>query len=528
MGCVVPQRELRVSMVLAWLGMVWLCPALPGQNVAAPAYSAKLIEESVPTLQPINLPSLDAFNAEAVAAKLPTKFEGKAALAAAPTEDCLSECFQGKRAKAFAQMQGTSETKIIKVTGGALKLSQIVDQINDANVIDTRDGQTIVRLPILVAADATLVIDGSETGTVRLATDSGAFLANSGKLFVIGAAVSSWNQTANAPSVFTDASQFRPFVTSYAGSETYCADSKFLHLGYYSASSYGFSLTSHPRRHTPESEGNWPTGLIADCVFEGLFYGFYSFEARDVAIINNVYSKNIRYGIDPHDRSTRLIIARNIAEDTVERHGIIGSREVNRSFIFENISRRNAKSGIMLDRQCSGNVVIDNLVYDNGNGVAFYESPGNRLVQNLIAFNQGTAVRLRNSVDALLQENTIVGNAGFAVTCEGRRLNDHEARFERGDTYEMKASADIFDNTMVQNGDGILKGQNLKRIRFGGHNTELDPDEIVADLGGQPRTLPPADNDPLGGDIDQFESEFNQASIADGKMLVIERAGVND
>ncbi len=486
-------------------------------------YSASVSEGSVPAAPEVDLPDVDKYTVESLKAKLPEAFNGQAAVGPTLGEACLSESFKDKRSKDFQSMQGTPDTQVIKLKGGALTLSQIVKQINDPKVIETVGDETILRLPLLVTKGATLVIQGADTPIVRLATKSGTLLANAGTLFVIDATVSSWDEASGVPTPFVDAEQFRPFVTSFAGSATYVGGSTFQQLGYGSPSAYGFSLTSHPNRNTEEGGGNWPTGALVENTFEGLLYGFYSFEACDVAIVNNRYVGNIRYGIDPHDRSTRLIIARNVAEGTVERHGIIGSRGISDSYIFDNVSRNNAKSGIMLDRQCTGNVIANNRVFDNGNGIALYESPNNLVLNNMIVFNGGTGLRARNSTDVLVQGNIIVGNQGFAISCESRHLTDHQKRLERGDTYEMTAGLNVYSNMIAGNGDGMFKGSGVKYLRVADVKREVDLKELAAATGGTKRQLPIADSDPLGGDLEGYEIEFQAMSRSPEKVLEITR-----
>lgn len=496
------------------LGCLWLCCGdLVGQeasttNANTTSYTCKISKGFVPTTPIIELPDIAQFTVAATKSKLPAHFAGQAAIGLTAGEACISESFQGKRSGAFQKMQGTADTRVIKVTDGALTLKQVVEQVDDPSVIEIVGNETIVRLPLLVMSDATLVIQGDQTPIVRLVTRTGTILANTGTLFVVDATVSSWDERTGTTTAFADAKQFRPFLASFSSSKTYLAGSTFHDLGYSSPSAYGLTLTSHPNRHMAEDSGHWPTGILVDNTFRGLYYGFYSFEARDVAIVNNRYVDSIRYGIDPHDRSTRLIIAGNLAEGTVERHGIIGSRGISHSFIFDNVSRKNTQSGIMLDRQCTENVITNNRVYDNGNGIAIYESPANRIVDNVIAFNGGNGVRVRNSVDVLVQGNTIVGNDSFAVTCEGRQLDDHEKRVQRGDTYQTQAGVAVYANTISHNGDGMFKGRNLTYLRVGDLQQQFEMEALTAATGGAKRDLPAVDNDLWGGDLEAYESEF--------------------
>src|SRR3546814_12525544 len=100
-----------------------------------------------------------------------------------------------------------------------------------------------------------------------------------------------------------------------------------------------------------------PTGWLIDSEFYDNWYGFYCYEAEDVVIRGNDYHDNIKYGIDPHDRSRRLIIAGNKAHDTKEKHGIIVSREVDDSWIINKQAYDNELSGIVIDRNSVNNEI---------------------------------------------------------------------------------------------------------------------------------------------------------------------------
>src|SRR5690606_24220501 len=138
-------------------------------------------------------------------------------------------------------------------------------------------------------------------------------------------------------------------------------DSTVASLGYAASKSYGVSLSQYSPSLVRAMDRDNPTGWLIDSVFEDNWYGFYCYEADDVAIVGNIYRNNIVYGIDPHDRSHRLVMAESEAYGTVQTHGIIVSREVNESWIFRNRSHHNGLSGIVIDRSSVRNVVADNI-----------------------------------------------------------------------------------------------------------------------------------------------------------------------
>ena len=520
---IMANRMLRVlvsSAVFAWISGLGACGCASAQQVSSPTYTATMKSSDVLPVAKISLPDLEPFSAATIRQMVPTTRKGVVMITSAAEEGCLSECFRDKRKRNFEQMQGRVDTRVIKLSRGVFQLKDVVEALPNSQDIERINGEIVLRLPLLVGDDATLVIRDT---TLRMSTAKGAFLGNTGVLFVVGAEITSWEEDAGRTTQFTDAKAFRPFVTCYSGAKAYCADSSFIDLGYGAPSSYGFTMTSHPNRHQPESSGSWPTGILVGNRFEGLYYGYYSYEAADVAIVDNHYVRSVRYGIDPHDRSTRLIIAKNISEGTLERHGIIGSRGISDSFIFENISRNNEQSGVMLDRNCTNNVICQNLVYDNGNGIAIYESSQNRLSGNVVAFNRGTGVRVRNSVDVLIHDNSIVANSGFAITCEGRELADHQKRVERGDTYQRNAGAAILSNVIDANQDGILKGRDVQYLKVGSWRQLDDLPALLQQLGGEQRTLPDTDDDPWGGEMAGFDIELQALSNSPNGLLEILR-----
>lgn len=427
------------------------------------APNTTILEDAQSKQERYELPDISQYTVESIANRLPTDQNGRVSVEPSKNYGLLDEAFRGKRGDDLRRRQGTDDTRVICVHEEAVTISQLVEQIADESIATSHDSIVTIRLPILVQPGATLVINGSETTEVRLSTDRGVFLANAGTLLVLRSKVTSWSDQQSEPTSYSKDLTFRPFISSYIRSKTYLAGSQFEHLGYMAPTAYGLSLSSHPERNRGRSSESWPTGQIVECTFLGLFYGFYSFEARDVAIVSCTYDQSIRYGIDPHDRSKRLIIANNVAKRTIERHGIIGSREINDSFIFGNWSYENHQSGIMLDRQCSNNVVADNQVFNNGQGIAIYESDSNLVTHNVIVANKSSGIRIRNSADTHVQENTVVGNGDYAFEVYSKTLDDHGKRVARGDHYDAYVEASVHRNYVTCN-LGFAKGNRVQSL----------------------------------------------------------------
>jgi len=169
---------------------------------------------------------------------------------------------------------------------------------------------------------------------------------------------------------------------------------------------------------------------------------------------DNVYHDNIKYGIDPHDRSRGLIITGNTAYHTRIKHGIIVSREVNDSWIIDNKSYENGLSGIVVDRSSTNNVVAHNQVYRNhSDGITIYESSDTLIWQNLAGGNNRHGIRVRNSLDVGLYDNVAVGNALSGVYGHIKNLTD-TGRNLRLDPFNPRVSMIVSGGQLVSNGSG--------------------------------------------------------------------------
>ena len=131
--------------------------------------------------------------------------------------------------------QGVDEPRVIFIDSGSVTLNQVVSQLDDAEIVEERDGVVTVRLPLVVKPGGVLIIDGKSTSKLQLSTARGAFVANAGRLFVIDAVVTSWSEDALQPSTFVAKEQFRPFISSYIRSKTYVAGCMIQHLGFAAA-----------------------------------------------------------------------------------------------------------------------------------------------------------------------------------------------------------------------------------------------------------------------------------------------------
>jgi parallel beta-helix repeat protein len=379
-----------------------------------------------------------------------------------------------------ARAQGALYPRIIVVQSGVYTLGSLASEIENVGGMKLveREGDLVtLRAPLLIAEGASLVLSGEEAASYRLSADAGAFIAVAGKLYVQDTTVSSWDERSNQP-LHSDKDKrgvFRPFIIAWSNSETYIGGSVLDSLGYAAPKSFGLSFSAGPNlvsetRDRPRR----PTGIVVDNYFHNFEYGFYSYEADDISLIGNEYADNILYGIDPHDRSGRLLIALNTAHDTMMKHGIIISRSVDDSWKVGNVSFRNHGSGFMLDRSSIGNFIYGNVAFDNKqDGLTFFESSCNLAVNNAFFDNGRSGIRVRNSRDVGVHDNLITGNKleaiGSYISDVSLVQTDHKRDMVM-DPYVPMTTFAATGNLISDNGSGFkvsgVSGLTLARNEF--------------------------------------------------------------
>lgn len=407
-------------------------------------------------LAPPKLPDLSGYTAAAVLKKLVTSPAANVSVRHMRGEPALAEFTGGdERMADWARRQQTNPRAIF-IENGYLRPRDLARLLPRDQFAEIEPNVYLARLPIVIKHGATLHID-KETKDFRLSEDRGGFLVNDGKLFITDSRVTGWRESTRGPATFRAGNQFRPFLISWGGTETYISGSIVANLGYAKSKSYGVSISQYSPNMDLKMKRDMPTGWVINSDFSDLWYGFYCYEAQDVVLRGNTYHDNIVYGIDPHDRSRRLIIAENVAYGTRKKHGIIVSREVNDSWIFSNKSYHNHQSGIVIDRSSINNVIAYNDVYANeSNGITIYESSDNLIWENRITGNGRHGVLLRNSVQMQLYGNEIAANGLTGIYGATKDLSG-TARNIKLDPFDPRVSMIVVGGRLLENGTSPLK-----------------------------------------------------------------------
>lgn len=416
-------------------------------NSQETVFSVSYAQNDGPDIRTPSLPDISGYTVEKIVRKSPPSRPGVVRIEEMKDFPDLAEFLEGDTPRRLRLIQKRIHPRALVIQSGNYNFFQLYDTVRQLDEPDAivMDGDTYtLRMPLLISANASLTISDIDAREIRLSRDNNAFIANSGDLFILRTKITGWDEKNKKPSDFVEKHDFRPFITTWSGSHMYIAGADIASLGYLKGKSYGLSYSTCSACLKKRPDLPRPTGAIVASRFSDMYYGFYSYEADDVAIVGNVYADNIIYGIDPHDRSRRLIIAENETYGSKKKHGIIVSREVNDSWIFNNHSHDNHGSGIMIDRTSINNIVANNISVDNGaDGITFFESQNNTTFNNTVLNNKRSGIRIRNSWNVKLVGDQIAGNNGPAVDIYTAALEGQETRDFELDPYTRKTSAEI-------------------------------------------------------------------------------------
>ncbi len=415
----------------------------------------------------MRLPQQAEISGKVVRAKIPLPQGGRIILSHYESNIFNSSFTRLLGNSGFVLGQQSAAPLAITVENGVFDLMAIYDGLIDLGNLRCMEKNANIytlRCPLIVGTDATLVLSGDTVSELRLSAQARSYIINANTLYVTDVTLMSWDEDKKEPMWldYDKRYRFRPFFTSWNRSYSYIGNSEIIALGYDHGKSYGISFSSGPNNWENLGEidnHDRPTGIIVNNSFHNMMFGFYSYEAYNAVLVGNEYIDNVVYGIDPHDRSTHLVIAYNTAYGSTKKHGIIISREVKKSLIAGNLSFDNRGSGIMLDRESDETLIYANTAFANdGEGIALFESNCSIIAANLLFQNKGSGVRLRNSHDIGLYYNRIMHN-NHGITAYSLALEDdpnHRHRNFTLDPYYTLTTFSAVGNKLEGNRTGIF------------------------------------------------------------------------
>ena len=341
------------------------------------------------------------------------------AVAAAPTAPsgksnavCAAQTPQkspGKQTQQVKVEYDEQKDAIVIGKGTNTTLAAIGRSLNDpAKLRELAPGEWLLATNLRIEQGGALHIGGEEVQRLKLKSDTSGFVSIKvlgGKLTFDGICVTSWDAPNNR--VDEDYADGRSFVLARDGATMTIRNAELSYLGYDANESYGLAWRL-----------NGTSGEISDSTLGYNYYGLYTYEASDLVIRGNEVHHSIRYGIDPHTKSKRLLIEDNVSHHN-GKHGIILAEECSDSTIRNNVVYDNAMHGIVLYQRSNGNTVEGNTSYGNGfEGINLNESSENAITGNTVYGNAKAGI----GVGQKSNNNTISGNLAHTNQEDGIAL----------------------------------------------------------------------------------------------------------
>jgi parallel beta-helix repeat protein len=280
-------------------------------------------------------------------------------------------------------MYDTKTNTILLNNGASMTLPALSSALGRPELLrELAPGEWILNANLRIGKGVSLNVAGPTVRRLKLRSDAQGFVwikAFGARLTFADTCVTSWDSSLN--SVDTNGAQGRSFVLAREGTRMDIRRSELSYLGYYANESYGVAW-----RQAGTS------GAAIDSRFGHNFYGLYSYEASDLVIRGNEVHHSVRYGIDPHSRSNRLLIE-------------------------SNISHHNGKQGIILAEECAESIIRGNTVYANAlHGIVIYQRSNNNLVEGNTSYDNGLqGINVNDSSANTLRGNTTYGNAEAGI-----------------------------------------------------------------------------------------------------------------
>jgi parallel beta-helix repeat protein len=314
--------------------------------------------------------------------------------------------------------------------GPEVRFEDVARAVGDpAWIAEVEAGVFLVDTPV-VQRGATMVASAPAVRELRLTTRPHVFLGGTGATARFeGVTVTSWDPAVGGPD--TELADGRPFVVYRDRSRLDVIRSRFQHLGSDRAQAYGVSWRG------------WSTGSAIESTFANNYFGAYTFEGEAITFRGNTFRDNIRYGLDPHDRTHGLVIEGNEAVGN-GTHGIVLSSLVNRSVIRGNHAHHNGANGIVLHKGSDHNVVEGNRVEHNRqDGIVVLGSGDVRVAGNTVRGHEvGIRVNGPGSERIIVKANVLEDNTVDLQAYGGANRVLAESNVHRG-TRDVAVSVDV-------------------------------------------------------------------------------------
>ncbi|MFJ3077745.1 right-handed parallel beta-helix repeat-containing protein [Pseudomonas sp. NPDC087029] len=298
--------------------------------------------------------------------------------------------------------------QVVQLRGGSITLAQLHDALGDPRILKRYKDGYLLSYPLLIAADAGLVIEGT---SLYLSSFSGTALINQGWL---GLNQSSLESMAGERPGATERA-WRPFVVAWAGSHTQVLGSTLKRLGYNANLSRG--LTTALSAQQPAST-RLATVLIRDSHFSQMSSAV-ELQHSQATIGASQFEQSQQYAIDVRDSQLKL---EGNQLRGIDNNSGVRLRGQTRALVQGNLILGAAKAAIEVSEQQGAVLLAGNRIGDSrGNGIQLRNlapTAAAPLVidDNLLASSQGSAVDASEVGAVALLDNRIGNTSEYAVS----------------------------------------------------------------------------------------------------------------
>lgn len=386
-----------------------------------------------------------------------------------------------ERAPFRAPYSGTGSVSIVLVARPLpYTLSEIIARF-PASFAHPSNDTVLLNEHLVSGRGAHLILTNTDAQIVRLLSSSIGFVSIAGyrsTITITGTSehlmeFQSWDPVLNAPDTVIEDGRSYIFMSGGRMDINYASFSDF---GFYEGTVSGVAW----KGFTGYGETEVSHGDVGNSQFLRSMFGAYTFEAVGMHWYGNTFADNIGYGFDPHDFSNDFLVENNVAYGNGS-HGIIFSRGCDRNIIRNNDAFNNQGHGIMLDDgkvlpdsdnprhlyavPSNDNIVENNRVWDNEDGIVLEGGSGNIVRNNEISGYHRFGIRLKDEVTTtLITENRIEGVDQYGIFIYSGSHNNY-----------------IIANNIVGGHGGIVIRESEANIVKGNTITEVDGSGISLD-----------------------------------------------
>ncbi len=288
---------------------------------------------------------------------------------------------------AFETCESYDPVKDILKVKCSISFTQLATEINDSSKIAyLGNGEWLLNTTISTDLYTTFSITSKNENISWLKINNGNGIIIRGRIEIDGLKITSWNSINNKVIDIQNKNIFAPrgYIYILSSNGGWINNSDIGYLGYRIDSKEGAGGFSLYDSHDI---------ILSNNKFHDNYFAFYSDNSYNITVDNNEYYHNLLYAIDPHTGSHDFRISNNHVHNNY-KFGIIFSLRCYNFLVENNTVHDNNEGktdmsyGIFSSRVSDNNVIRNNIIYNETNGIDLSQSSNNTVYGNKISNTQ--------------------------------------------------------------------------------------------------------------------------------------------